>query len=83
MGLSLPFRLFIGGESMPFTIEDEHKGNWASKTRDGFSFKVNGKRLKKYYRGDIDKEDDEDLAGNENDEDGARVYNWRSKSIGV
>ncbi|GJR33826.1 reverse transcriptase domain-containing protein [Tanacetum coccineum] len=27
--------------------------------RDGFSFKVNEKRLKKYYRGDIDKEDDE------------------------
>ncbi|GKA98662.1 reverse transcriptase domain-containing protein [Tanacetum coccineum] len=27
--------------------------------RDGFSFKVNGRRLKKYYRGDIDKEDDE------------------------
>ncbi|GJY96805.1 hypothetical protein Tco_0513715 [Tanacetum coccineum] len=26
---------------------------------DGLSFKVNGKRLKKYYRGDIDKEDDE------------------------
>ncbi|GJX27302.1 integrase, catalytic region, zinc finger, CCHC-type containing protein [Tanacetum coccineum] len=28
--------------------------------KDGFSFKVNGKRLKKYYGGDIDKEDDED-----------------------
>ncbi|GKD42729.1 hypothetical protein Tco_1267374 [Tanacetum coccineum] len=27
--------------------------------KDGFSFKVNGQRLKKYYRGDIDKEDDE------------------------
>ncbi|GJY63606.1 reverse transcriptase domain-containing protein, partial [Tanacetum coccineum] len=27
--------------------------------RDGFSFKVNRQRLKKYYRGDIDKEDDE------------------------
>ncbi|GJU96180.1 retrovirus-related pol polyprotein from transposon TNT 1-94 [Tanacetum coccineum] len=27
--------------------------------RDVFSFKVNGKRLKKYYEGDIDKEDDE------------------------
>ncbi|GJS62893.1 hypothetical protein Tco_0677457 [Tanacetum coccineum] len=27
--------------------------------RDGFSFKVNGQRLKQYYRGDIDKEDDE------------------------
>ncbi|GJY82518.1 reverse transcriptase domain-containing protein [Tanacetum coccineum] len=27
--------------------------------RDGFSFKLNGKRLKKYYGGDIDKEDDE------------------------
>ncbi|GKC07887.1 reverse transcriptase domain-containing protein, partial [Tanacetum coccineum] len=27
--------------------------------RDGFSFKVNGQRLKKYYGGDIDKEDDE------------------------
>ncbi|GJW55627.1 reverse transcriptase domain-containing protein [Tanacetum coccineum] len=27
--------------------------------RDGFSFKVNGQRLKKYYRGNIDKEDDE------------------------
>ncbi|GJU69630.1 reverse transcriptase domain-containing protein [Tanacetum coccineum] len=27
--------------------------------RDGFSFKINGQRLKKYYRGDIDKEDDE------------------------
>ncbi|GJU00384.1 NAC domain-containing protein [Tanacetum coccineum] len=27
--------------------------------RDMFSFKVNGKRLKKYYGGDIDKEDDE------------------------
>ncbi|GKB18563.1 reverse transcriptase domain-containing protein [Tanacetum coccineum] len=27
--------------------------------RDGFSFKVNGQRLKKYYEGDIDKEDDE------------------------
>ncbi|GJV03410.1 reverse transcriptase domain-containing protein [Tanacetum coccineum] len=26
---------------------------------DGFSFKVNGQRLKKYYGGDIDKEDDE------------------------
>ncbi|GJX14313.1 reverse transcriptase domain-containing protein, partial [Tanacetum coccineum] len=26
---------------------------------DGFSFKVNGQRLKKYYRGNIDKEDDE------------------------
>ncbi|GKE43374.1 reverse transcriptase domain-containing protein, partial [Tanacetum coccineum] len=26
---------------------------------DGFSFKVNGQRLKKYYEGDIDKEDDE------------------------
>ncbi|GJT99151.1 reverse transcriptase domain-containing protein [Tanacetum coccineum] len=28
---------------------------------DGFSFKVNGQRLKKYYGGDIDKEDDEVL----------------------
>ncbi|GJW10204.1 reverse transcriptase domain-containing protein [Tanacetum coccineum] len=27
--------------------------------RDGYSFKVNGQRLKKYYGGDIDKEDDE------------------------
>ncbi|GKC00406.1 reverse transcriptase domain-containing protein [Tanacetum coccineum] len=27
--------------------------------RDGFSFKINGQRLKKYYGGDIDKEDDE------------------------
>ncbi|GKG62365.1 hypothetical protein Tco_0632269, partial [Tanacetum coccineum] len=27
--------------------------------RDGFSFKVNGQRLKKYYKGEIDKEDDE------------------------
>ncbi|GJW84262.1 hypothetical protein Tco_0157407 [Tanacetum coccineum] len=27
--------------------------------KDGFSFKVNGQRLKKYYRGNIDKEDDE------------------------
>ncbi|GJR72639.1 reverse transcriptase domain-containing protein [Tanacetum coccineum] len=27
--------------------------------RDGFSFKVNGQRLKKYYEGNIDKEDDE------------------------
>ncbi|GJY78332.1 reverse transcriptase domain-containing protein [Tanacetum coccineum] len=27
--------------------------------RDGFSFKVNGQRLKKYYGGNIDKEDDE------------------------
>ncbi|GJS47825.1 reverse transcriptase domain-containing protein [Tanacetum coccineum] len=27
--------------------------------RGGFSFKVNGQRLKKYYGGDIDKEDDE------------------------
>ncbi|GKA99750.1 hypothetical protein Tco_0827744 [Tanacetum coccineum] len=27
--------------------------------RDGFSFKVNGQRLKKYYRRNIDKEDDE------------------------
>ncbi|GJV79298.1 reverse transcriptase domain-containing protein [Tanacetum coccineum] len=27
--------------------------------RDGVSFKVNGQRLKKYYRGNIDKEDDE------------------------
>ncbi|GJY65285.1 hypothetical protein Tco_0467523 [Tanacetum coccineum] len=27
--------------------------------RDGFSFKVNRQRLKKYYEGDIDKEDDE------------------------
>ncbi|GKA52989.1 hypothetical protein Tco_0746304, partial [Tanacetum coccineum] len=27
--------------------------------KDGFSFKVNGKRLKKYYGGNIDKEDDE------------------------
>ncbi|GKB90420.1 hypothetical protein Tco_0962692 [Tanacetum coccineum] len=27
--------------------------------RDGFSFEVNGQRLKKYYEGDIDKEDDE------------------------
>ncbi|GKC82150.1 reverse transcriptase domain-containing protein [Tanacetum coccineum] len=27
--------------------------------RNGFSFKVNGQRLKKYYGGDIDKEDDE------------------------
>ncbi|GKA61025.1 reverse transcriptase domain-containing protein [Tanacetum coccineum] len=27
--------------------------------KDGFSFKVNGQRLKKYYGGDIDKEDDE------------------------
>ncbi|GJX55321.1 hypothetical protein Tco_0285218 [Tanacetum coccineum] len=26
--------------------------------RDGFSFKVNGQRLKKYYGGNIDKEDD-------------------------
>ncbi|GKD92965.1 hypothetical protein Tco_1372802, partial [Tanacetum coccineum] len=30
--------------------------------RYGFSFKVNGQRLKKYYEGNIDKEDDEDLA---------------------
>ncbi|GKE41109.1 hypothetical protein Tco_1464514, partial [Tanacetum coccineum] len=29
--------------------------------RDGFSFKVNGQRLKKYYRGNIGKEDDEVL----------------------
>ncbi|GJZ11128.1 reverse transcriptase domain-containing protein [Tanacetum coccineum] len=29
--------------------------------RDGVSLKVNGQRLKKYYRGNIDKEDDEDL----------------------
>ncbi|GJX98996.1 reverse transcriptase domain-containing protein [Tanacetum coccineum] len=29
--------------------------------RDGFSFKVNGKRLKKYYGGNIGKEDDEVL----------------------
>ncbi|GKE59918.1 hypothetical protein Tco_1510285 [Tanacetum coccineum] len=29
--------------------------------RDRFSFKVNGQRLKKYYRGDIDKEDDDVL----------------------
>ncbi|GJV46371.1 reverse transcriptase domain-containing protein [Tanacetum coccineum] len=27
--------------------------------RDGFSFKVNGQRLKKYYKGNIDKENDE------------------------
>ncbi|GJX87768.1 DNA-directed DNA polymerase [Tanacetum coccineum] len=27
--------------------------------RDGFNFKVNGQRLKKYYEGNIDKEDDE------------------------
>ncbi|GJT53939.1 hypothetical protein Tco_0988993 [Tanacetum coccineum] len=27
--------------------------------RNGFSFKVNGKRLKKYYGGNIEKEDDE------------------------
>ncbi|GJW81556.1 hypothetical protein Tco_0145531 [Tanacetum coccineum] len=27
--------------------------------RDGVSFKVNGQRLKKYYEGNIDKEDDE------------------------
>ncbi|GJR92519.1 hypothetical protein Tco_0264693 [Tanacetum coccineum] len=27
--------------------------------RNGFSFKVNGQRLKKYYEGNIDKEDDE------------------------
>ncbi|GKA13212.1 hypothetical protein Tco_0692858 [Tanacetum coccineum] len=27
--------------------------------KDGFSFKVNGQRLKKYYGGNIDKEDDE------------------------
>ncbi|GKF34122.1 hypothetical protein Tco_0107322 [Tanacetum coccineum] len=27
--------------------------------RDGFSFEVNGQRLKKYYRGNIDKEDDD------------------------
>ncbi|GJU13157.1 reverse transcriptase domain-containing protein [Tanacetum coccineum] len=27
--------------------------------RDGFSFKVNGQRLKKYYEGNIEKEDDE------------------------
>ncbi|GJR91175.1 hypothetical protein Tco_0215186 [Tanacetum coccineum] len=27
--------------------------------RDGFSFKVNGQRLKKYYEGNIDKEDNE------------------------
>ncbi|GKC31829.1 reverse transcriptase domain-containing protein [Tanacetum coccineum] len=27
--------------------------------RKGFNFKVNGQRLKKYYEGDIDKEDDE------------------------
>nr|GEY40032.1 hypothetical protein [Tanacetum cinerariifolium] len=27
--------------------------------KDGFSFKVNGQRLEKYYGGDIDKEDDE------------------------
>ncbi|GKF17305.1 reverse transcriptase domain-containing protein [Tanacetum coccineum] len=27
--------------------------------RDGFNFKVNGQRLKKYYGGNIDKEDDE------------------------
>nr|GEW70559.1 hypothetical protein [Tanacetum cinerariifolium] len=29
--------------------------------RDGFSFKVNGQRLKKYHGGDIDKEDDEQV----------------------
>ncbi|GJS00625.1 reverse transcriptase domain-containing protein [Tanacetum coccineum] len=34
--------------------------------RDGFSFKVNGQRLKKYYRGNIDKEDD-DVIEFEND----------------
>ncbi|GJU91536.1 reverse transcriptase domain-containing protein [Tanacetum coccineum] len=27
--------------------------------KNGFKFKVNGQRLKKYYEGDIDKEDDE------------------------
>ncbi|GJR54761.1 reverse transcriptase domain-containing protein [Tanacetum coccineum] len=34
--------------------------------RDGFRFKVNGQRLKKYYGGDIDKEDD-DVIELEND----------------
>ncbi|GJV64433.1 hypothetical protein Tco_1475261, partial [Tanacetum coccineum] len=29
--------------------------------KDGFSFKVNGQRLKQYYGGNIDKEDDEVL----------------------
>ncbi|GKF09177.1 hypothetical protein Tco_0043401 [Tanacetum coccineum] len=27
--------------------------------KNGFKFKVNGQRLKKYYEGDIDKDDDE------------------------
>ncbi|GJS69108.1 hypothetical protein Tco_0701949 [Tanacetum coccineum] len=38
--------------------------------RDGFSFKVNGQRLKKYYGGNIDKDDDE-VIELENDERGA------------
>ncbi|GKB74155.1 hypothetical protein Tco_0935567 [Tanacetum coccineum] len=35
--------------------------HWAIEitNRDGVSFKVNGQRLKKYYGGNIDKEDDE------------------------
>ncbi|GKC47172.1 reverse transcriptase domain-containing protein [Tanacetum coccineum] len=32
---------------------------YPGKLKDGFSFKVNGQRLKKYYGGNIDKEDDE------------------------
>ncbi|GJT90294.1 reverse transcriptase domain-containing protein [Tanacetum coccineum] len=45
-----PFRL-VYGKACHLPVEIEHKGR--------FSFKVNGQRLKKYYGGNIDKEDDE------------------------
>ncbi|GKB90114.1 reverse transcriptase domain-containing protein [Tanacetum coccineum] len=63
--------------------------------RDGFSFKVNGQRLKKYYRGDIDKEDDEVKMNDPNitieeyirlEEEKAhrrgKVYNWETATYG-
>ncbi|GKF00052.1 hypothetical protein Tco_0023402 [Tanacetum coccineum] len=51
--------------------------------KDGFSFKVNGQRLKKYYGGNIGKEDDEVLEF----EDGPRERNideywWRIHKSG-
>ncbi|GJV35445.1 putative reverse transcriptase domain-containing protein [Tanacetum coccineum] len=44
--------------------------------RDGFSFKVNGQRLKKYYEGNINKEDDEVIEFENGDLAETKSTNW-------
>ncbi|GKC67135.1 hypothetical protein Tco_1099733 [Tanacetum coccineum] len=47
------------------------------------SFKVNGQRLKKYYDGNIDADEREDLTGKEIDNVGKVSTIWKSRSVGV